>query len=152
MQCRLVTQNYHITEIERDTIILYFTTCKGEEDDVMCDLSKKSKFLPSFRKNPKALGDIVFFEDHVQNWGLCGCVVRETASSPLSFRSLQKCLQKVNKKNDGYRDERFNYIAIQWLDSSSYHDELINEKSITVLTTYLRNVTVCVCQGSLNNY
>ncbi|KAH1005474.1 hypothetical protein HUJ04_006454 [Dendroctonus ponderosae] len=148
----LVTRNSHITEIECNTIILYFTTCKGDEDEIMRNLSEKSKYLPEFRKcKPKALGDIVYFEDNSQEWGLCGCIVRETNSSELSFKSLYKCIQNINKKNDGFRENRFNYIATQWVNSSSYHDELINEKVITMLTTYLRNVSVYVCRGSLEN-
>lgn len=118
----------------------------------MLQISKKSNFLPSFhRHRPKSLGEIVYFDDLVNNLGVLGCVVRHTSSDVFSFKILHKCLQDVNKKNRSFGNDTFNYVAFQWVDEMEYDDYLINQKIITLFINTLRNVEVYVCRGRFDD-
>lgn len=143
-------QDTPITKIDSGTLILYFATAKGDEDLIMKQMSKKFNFLSKFQAHrPKILGDIVYSED--KNWGLCGCIVRNTSSEQISFKSLNKCIQNINKKNKSFGRDAFNYVALQWVDAQQYSDEIVNDKIIMMLRNYLRNVDIYVCTGSFEN-
>lgn len=143
-------QETPITKIDSGTLILYLATAKGDEDLIMKEMSKKFNFLSKFQAHrPKILGDIVYSED--KNWGLCGCIVRNTSSEQISFQSLNKCIQNINKKNKSFGRDAFNYVALQRVDPEQYSDEMVNEKIIMMLRDYLRNVDVYVCNGSFED-
>ncbi|CAG9766890.1 unnamed protein product [Ceutorhynchus assimilis] len=146
-KCKLVIEEVPVTKIAPSTLILYLATTKGEEDDIIRNMSKKFNFWPSFKKQEKTLGDIVYFDDKVQNYGICACVVRKTRREPISFLTLHSCLQKINKKNKEFGNNCFEYVALQWLDSYDYFDDSINQKIITMLINFLRNVDVYICRG-----
>lgn len=119
----------------------------------MRQISKRSNFLPSFQRDrPKSLGEIVYFDDIVNNLGVLGCVVRYASSDMLSFKSLHKCLHDINEKNRSFGNDGFSHVAFQWLDEYMYDDFLINQKIITLFINTLRDVEVYICKGSFDNY
>ncbi|XP_066246289.1 E3 ubiquitin-protein ligase RBBP6-like isoform X2 [Euwallacea similis] len=149
-KCKLVVEEYPITKILPGTLLIYLALARGNPDEIMLEMAKRTHFLPAFQKHePKHLGEIIYHEDKVLNFGVCGCIVRNTAQDPLNFLSLGKCIDKINKLNRGFKDEKFEYVAFQWVDEKDYFDDCINEKIITMFTNLLRNVDVYVCRGNI---
>ncbi|XP_066149850.1 biorientation of chromosomes in cell division protein 1-like 1 isoform X2 [Euwallacea fornicatus] len=147
-KCKLVIEEYPITKIDSYTLLIYLALAKGNPDEIMLEMAKQTHFLPAFQKyEPKLLGEIVYHEDKLLNLGVCGCIVRDTSQDPLSFLSLGKCIDKINKLNKGFKDKKFEYVAFQWVDEKDYFDDCINEKIITMFINLLRNVDVYVCRG-----
>ncbi|KAL1490552.1 hypothetical protein ABEB36_013228 [Hypothenemus hampei] len=151
-KCPVVIEDTSVNEIEFGTLLLYFTSTTGNQDKIMHNMLKKFQFLESFQTyEPKKLGDIIYFDDKKQNYGLCGCVVRKTESEPISFESLHECIKKINNMNRNFgKTERFNYVAFQWVNESNYLDDLINQKLITMFSNLLDNVQLHVCKGSFS--
>lgn len=118
----------------------------------MQHIAKKSDFLPTFhRYRPESLGEIVYYDDKVNNFGVVGCAVRYTTSDVISFKSLHKCLEEINELNHRFAKNYFTCVAFQWVNEIAYDDFLINQKIITLLINTLRNVQVYVCKGWLND-
>lgn len=129
----------HVTEIADGTIIIYFSTEKGEIEEDVNKLDAKFHFLEQFKKSIKKLGDVIKYESKTKFYILYGCIVRKTRNEPFDYEAFQKCLLQINRNN---KKDLFYYVAYQLIpDNKSY----INDKIITLLRNVLRDVEVYVC-------
>ncbi|XP_050293437.1 uncharacterized protein LOC126733979 [Anthonomus grandis grandis] len=151
--CKLVVEdNTALTNIDSGTLLLYFTDTEGTSDDTMLRLSKKFNFMEEFNQHtPKSLGDIVYFDDNVTNYGICGCIVRKSPNDTISFKALQKCIENINEKNKAFGDSAFLYVAMQWVNEEAYLDKTVNQKIISVLINILKDASVHVCKGNFGD-
>lgn len=144
--CKVVYDANPVAKIDKGTIIIYFSTEKGEIEEDTIELANKFKFLDQLKKVPRRLGDAIRFDDRSKNYILYGCIVRKTLNSPFDFESFAKCLSLIKKEN---RKDFFAYIAYQSITDKN--DFIINDKIVTLLRNLMRDVEVYVCKSDTAN-
>lgn len=137
----MVNVEYPLVSIEPETIILYFTTEKGEQTKEMETLNEKFSFMSHHNSASRHLGQVIKY-DKITNYVLYGCVVRKTAEDLFDFESFGKCLTQINKEN---KKNMYEYVGITPIE-----DVLLHEQILTLMKTMLKYVCIYVCRHNSN--
>lgn len=126
--------------IENSTALLFFGCEDGSVDKCGEDLDHKFNFLPEYRKQHKAVGEVIRLEK--RNEVLYGLIVRKKLRDKFSYINFENCLYQLRKmvKKDG-----FCYVGVEAFCESSDSDMM--EKVMTVMRNVLTglNVELYVC-------
>ena len=126
--------------IEHSTALLFFGCEDGSVDKCGEDLDHKFNFLPEYRKQHKAVGEVMRLEK--RNEVLYGLIVKKKLSDKFSYINFENCLYQLRKmvKKDG-----FYYVGVEAFCESSDSDMM--EKVMTVMRNVLTglNIELYVC-------
>lgn len=137
-KCKVFFESKQITEIDSETIIIYFASKDGKKTDTMKNLDNKFKFLSHFEKEAKTVGETIRLVPlFLKNYVLYGCIVKENHDDLFSFVAFANCLKSVIKN---YRTDGYFYIAFQ-----SEHDDMLNTKILNVMKHTLKDIDIYVC-------
>lgn len=142
--CKVVYDDNPVSKIASGTIIIYFSTERGDIEEDVHELSEKFNFLEPFKRTlPKKIGDSIRYEDKRKYYILYGCIVRKTSKDLFDFNGFAKCLSQINKDN---KKDCYDYVAYQNINDNN--DPIINTKIVTLLRNLLREVEVYVCKNN----
>lgn len=131
---------HSLVTIERSTALLFFGCEDGSVDKCGEDLDHKFSFLPEYRRQRKAVGEVVRLVK--RNEVLYGLIVRKKLGDAFSYINFENCLYKLRKmvKNDG-----FFYVGVEAFCESNDSDTM--GKVITVMKNVLTdpNIELYVC-------
>lgn len=116
-KANIVQSEYTLTNIEPETIILYFGTEDGSISSTIRQLDKKFGVLQNYRHLNK-LGEPVRTTKGL--YEIYGCIVRKLEKDRFSFEQFELCLQKIRKVKCNYF-----YIAFERAESTLFNDDLI---------------------------
>jgi len=119
-----------LVTIESETALLFFGCEDGSVDKSGQDLDRKFNFLLEYKKQNKAVGDVIRLEK--RNEVLYGLIVRKKQSDAFSFINFEKCLSVLRKM---VKKDKFVYIGIEAFCVSNDSDTM--EKVISVLKSVL---------------
>lgn len=121
--------------IETETALLFFGSEDGSVDKCGEDLDRKFNFLLEYKKQNKAVGDVIRLER--RNEVLYGLIVRKKQSDTFSYINFEKCLSVLRKM---VKKDRFVYIGIEAFYVSN--DYVTMEKVISVMKNVLTDPTL----------
>jgi len=119
-----------LVTIETQTALLFFGSEDGSVDKCGEDLDRKFNFLLDYKKQRKAVGDVIRLVK--QNEVLYGLIVRKKQSDAFSYVNFEKCLFVLRKM---VKKDEFSYIGIEAFCVNDDSDTM--EKVISVMKTVL---------------
>lgn len=131
---------HSLVTIESLTALLFFGCEDGSVDKCGEDLDRKFNFLPEYRKQRKAVGEVVRLEKRKEV--LYGLVVRKKLGDAFSYVNFENCLSLLRKM---VRKDKLYYIGVEAFCESNDSD--IMEKVITIMKIGLTdpNFELYVC-------
>ncbi|XP_049942446.1 uncharacterized protein LOC126419310 isoform X2 [Schistocerca serialis cubense] len=119
-----------VADIDVGTAILCLCAADRSVNSTLELLDRKFRIMPQYQQMDRKLGKFIAIQK--PNYYIFLLIVRESKSSPLSFRALGDCMRQVCKLID---KNRYEYVAVEAFDDED--DPLLFEKVITVIKTGL---------------
>jgi hypothetical protein len=119
-----------LVTIENQTALLFFGSEDGSVDKCGEDLDRKFNFLLEYKKQHKAVGNVIRLEK--QNEVLYGLIVRKKQSDAFSYTNFGKCLFTLRKM---VKKDAFFYIGVEAFCVNDDYDTM--EKVISVMKSIL---------------
>ncbi|XP_049840598.1 uncharacterized protein LOC126285328 isoform X3 [Schistocerca gregaria] len=119
-----------VADIDVGTAILCLCAADRSVNSTLELLDRKFRIMPQYQQMDRKLGKFIAIQK--PNYYIFLLIVRESKSSPLSFRALGDCMRQVCKLID---KDRYEYVAVEAFDDDD--DPLLFEKVITVIKTGL---------------
>ncbi|XP_049766802.1 uncharacterized protein LOC126100257 isoform X2 [Schistocerca cancellata] len=126
----LKTAQMPVADIDVGTAILCLCAADRSVNSTLELLDRKFRIMPQYQQMDRKLGKFINIQK--TNYYIFLLIVRESKSSPLSFRALGDCMRQVCKLID---KDRYEYVAVEAFDDED--DPLLFEKVITVIKTGL---------------
>ncbi|XP_047098827.1 transcription initiation factor TFIID subunit 1-like isoform X2 [Schistocerca piceifrons] len=119
-----------VADIDVGTAILCLCAADRSVNSTLELLDRKFRIMSQYQQMDRKLGKFIAIQK--PNYYIFLLIVRESKSSPLSFRALGDCMRQVCKLID---KDRYEYVAVEAFDDED--DPLLFEKVITVIKTGL---------------
>jgi hypothetical protein len=119
-----------LVTIESQTALLFFGSEDGSMDKCGEDLDRKFNFMLEYKKQRKAVGDVIRLEK--KNEVLYGLIVRKKQSDAFSYINFGKCLFTLRKM---VKKDEFIFIGVEAFCVNEDSDTM--EKVISVMKSIL---------------